>query len=235
MQRQIVFCKLLCKMLVSGIWNLCIVEKVGLFWFVLFHKINVWCYTNPDFCEMWEEWGPTVLGVFQLLHKGYLQTPINYSISMGLWCSALLDNLRAKMSLPIISMLVLSKIICHLVSYSTTPSIVLTSNCHYIPGAPQGVLWPGPLGVSAQGWGAQCDTDLSLQCSGVARAALGSSVVLRAKAGTKQGWQCMFFPWLSSPPHEHPFLLLLWADLSLGSVHIPVLLLLLCFIFSRFL
>lgn len=33
--------RLLCKMLVPGIWNLCIVEKVGLFWFVLFHKINV--------------------------------------------------------------------------------------------------------------------------------------------------------------------------------------------------
>lgn len=30
--------------------------------------------------------------------------------------------------------------------------------------------------------------------SGMDRAALGSSVMLRAKPGTKQGWQCMFFP-----------------------------------------
>lgn len=29
---------------------------------------------------------------------------------------------------------------------------------------------------------------------GVDRAALGSSVMLKAKPGTKQGWQCMFFP-----------------------------------------
>lgn len=151
MQRQIVFCKLFCKMLVSGIWSLCIVEKVGLFWFVLFHKINVWCYTNPDFCEMWEEWGPTVLGFFQLLQEGYIQTPINYLISMGLWCSALLYNLRAKMSLPnnINASFIQNNLSsCFIFNYSIHCA---TSNCHYIPSTPQGVLWPGPLGSECSG------------------------------------------------------------------------------------
>lgn len=67
---------------------------------------------------------------------------------------------------------------------------MLTSNCPYIPSK----VFHGQDSGRCSGWGAQCDTDLSLQWSGVARAALGSSVMLRAKAGTKQGWQCMFFP-----------------------------------------
>lgn len=47
-------------------------------------------------------------------------------------------------------MLVLSKI-CHLVSYSATPSALLTSNCHYIPSTPQSVFYGQDLWeVSAQ-------------------------------------------------------------------------------------
>lgn len=53
-------------------------------------QISVKCERSEDLLS----WG-----FFQLLHKGYLQTPINDLISMGLWCSALLGNPRAKMSL----------------------------------------------------------------------------------------------------------------------------------------
>lgn len=133
-------------------------------------------------------------------------------------------------------MLVLSKIICHLVSYSTILSIVLTSNCHYIPSSPQSVLWPGPLGMRCS---VNVHAPVPAGWSGVDRAALGTSVMLRAKPGTKQGWQCMFFP--PQCPGTLPLLMNTLSSFCSELIFLWVLcafqffFLLLCFIFSRFL
>lgn len=141
-----------------------------------------------------------------LLSWGFSIVSRGVSTNTYKWCnfngfSALLENsLRAKMSLP-------NNMNAGFIQSNLSSCFIFNYSIHcahqWLPLHPQYttkcVLWPGPLGSECSGmrcsvWHRCIHAPVPAEWSGMDRAALGSSVMLRAKPGTKQGWQCMFFP-----------------------------------------